>query len=213
MTVQDVLDAAYGHSRLTREGVDADEATELRLLVGRVQGQVLAESWPLAPDVLGTSASVAFAAGGWAHPSTSFGVWRIETALGVEVIQVPLDEKDADRTRPAVYRIGNTFKVAGNANDPTSGSLTFYHVAQPATPAAVGTTLDTRIPDAFLDLLSLAVARYLAVKTNANGVRSAEIEALEAEWTAERARWLEYLRSQSIFRVSTRSLLGRKVAA
>lgn len=181
-TAQDIVDAAMGRSLKNIPNQIATGATELLKTVNRAMDGLYAFAARVNPLFFADSLSVAYSAPGWARPPQAESVFRIEDPSFVEVVVVPYDQRDAEPGKPALYRLGQVFRSAGNTNDPTSGNLTFFYSKRPTAPAALANTLDSLWAETFNELLSLEVAIYLALKDG----RAEEIQGL----MADRDRWV-----------------------
>lgn len=181
-TGQDILNMAIGRSRKNTPSKLATDATELLQLVIRSMRGLYAFAARINPTFFAESASVAFAGAGWAMPETAQSVWRIENPTGTEVVVVPVDDRAAEPSKPAVYRYGKTYRTAGNALDPVAGNLTFFYARRPTSPANLSpATLDAQWVEDFNELLGLEVAIYLALKDG----RANELGPL----TGDRDKW------------------------
>jgi hypothetical protein len=147
-------------------------------------------------------------------------VWRIEadtgtaptTTTGTEVVVVPFDDKTAESGKPGVYEFGQTFYGAGNALDPTSGTLQFFYSRRPTDPATLTATLDASWIEQFNEALILEVAMYLALKDG----RPEEYKALAADrdnWVKQYIMFLEHATANErrrfghIRRINTQTLV------
>lgn len=182
MTVQELLTAAYAKSKKNQPGRIATESTELVAVVNRVIRMYFQIAARVNPYFFAKSASVAFASTGWPRPSDAEAVLRITNPSAVEVVVVPIEDPTAESGLPAVYRISQEYRTAGNASDPTSGNLTFLYSKRPTDLTATTDTIDTLWPTAYAELAALEVATYLAVKDGREG----EVPYL----AGERDRWL-----------------------
>lgn len=198
-TVQQILTAAYAKSIKNRPGEIATETTELLQVVNRELQGLFAEGVEHNRTFFAQEAVVAYSApvGGWPRPDAAEAVIRIEAA-GAEVAEVPFDDRTAESGMPAVYHMGQVFKPAGNAGDPTSGNLTFFYSARPRDLTALtgdpAGTLDPLWPEQFNELLILRIALYLAGK---DGQRSDELQLYSAEYEAWRQRFIRFLQHSS----------------
>ena len=196
-TPQDILNAAYAKSEKNMPGTIATESTELLQLVIRAMRGLYAFAARVNPIHFAESAAVVLAAGKWARPATAESIWRIEggaatvpvMAAGTEVVVVPVDDKLAESGKPAVYEFGQAFYSAGNASDPTSGTLTFFYSKRPTDPATLSAALDAMWVEQFNELLVLEVAIYLALKDG----RADEAAALRAERDREAQLFIAFL--------------------
>lgn len=181
ITPQDLLTDAYAKSKKNQPGRIATESVELLGVVNRVIRTFFQIGVRVNPTFYGDEASVAFSSPGWPRPVVAEMIYRIEDA-GAEVVVVPFDQKDAEAGLPAVYRMGQIFRTAGNPSDPTSGSLDFFYAKTPTDAATLTTNIDSMWPESYRELAVLEVAAYLAVKDE----REEEIAYL----TSERDNWL-----------------------
>jgi hypothetical protein len=183
-TAQDILTGALARSLKNSPDRLATNATELLQLVIRSMRGLYAFAARVNPTYFAESAVVAFAAGGWARPELAESVFRIENPTPTEVVVVPFDDRKAEPSRPAVYRLGGKFITAGNALDPVAGNLTFFYARRPTSPANLTpATLDAQWTEQFNELLMLEVAIYLAIKDG----RAEEVGSL----TADRDKWAQ----------------------
>jgi len=183
MTSSDIFIAAYAKSSQNQPQKIADEENELLAVANRIIRTYFQIGARVNPFFFGDSATVAFAAGGWARPSTAEAVFRIENPNGDEVVVVPFDRRTAEDGEPAVYRWGQVYYGAGNAGDPTSGNLTFFFSKRPADAVDVDEEFDSLWPDEYAELANLELAIYLALKDS----RAEEVTFL----AGERDRWLQ----------------------
>lgn len=176
-TALDLVVGAYGQSAKNQPGRIATEGTELLRVVNAVMKGAYAIAARVNPCYFGKSAAVAFASGGWPYPADAESVFRIETVTPAEVVVVPFEDRKAEIGRPAVYLFGGQYVGAGNALDPTAGSLTFYYARRHSTLATIGASLDATWPTDYDNLPILAIATYLARKDG----RSEEAQGLLAD--------------------------------
>lgn len=162
-TVQAILQAAYNRSGRTRNQQLGVEGTELLEVTKRSVRTIFAIAARVNPFYFGKRLSVPFSAGVWTWPTDMELLYRLERG-STEVVIVPVDQRDAEPSKPAVYGIGNQLFGAGGANDPTSGDLVFYYSRRPVDPVATTDSIDPSFPDQHLDAVITELARYLAVK-------------------------------------------------
>jgi len=190
--VQEIYRAALGTSILNRSSQHGD--AEIVGVVHRSLRRYFTEGARVNPRVFSRTMEVGFSATvfGWPKPSAN-AVYRIERGDGVEVIRVDFDQKDADPARPAVYELGGVYYPAGNALDPSAGSLFFFISVRPRPLSAMtgdpAGTLDPLWPEDFNGLLVLDVAMYLDRKDS----RSVELAARTEEWKLEMERYRSFL--------------------
>jgi len=185
-TPRQILTAAYAKSTKNRPGTIATESTELLQVVIRAMRGLYALAARVNPTFFATDTDVAFASPGWLRPDLAESIFRIERtaattggtgAAGDEVVVVPFDDRTAESGIGAVYRIGQTYRPAGNAPDPTGGTLKFYYSKRPSDPANLDATVDSMWTEQFNELLILEVAMYLALKDG----RGDEVAALRGD--------------------------------
>ena len=165
ITPQAILNAAYGKSKKNQPGRIANEAVELLGEVNIAVRALFMYAARMNPYFFMSSANVSYSSG-WAFPAGAEAIFRIEfTATGVEVITVPLNDKEAETGEAAVYRVGQVFFGAGNTLDPTNEDLTFYYSKSPTdAPNLSPGTIDVLFPDTYQEVLNLQIAKYLAIK-------------------------------------------------
>ena len=180
-TVQEIVLAAQGRSSRNRGQQIAADSLELLDVVRRAVRACFAVAARLNPLYFGKISTVALADFKWAWPADLEAFLRVEHD-GLEAAVVPFDDRQAERTRPAIYYFGRSFYPAGNAGDPAAGSLTYYYARRPVDPANFAAAVDPEFPEAYVQLLIDEVALYLALKDDRGG----EYERL----VADRDRWL-----------------------
>ena len=196
-TPRDILLAAYGKSTQNLPGDIATEAAELLQVVIRAMRGIYAAAARVNPYFFAEiRPDVAYDAsrGGWPRPEAAESVFRIEgqgspggrVPAGTEVVVVPLEDRTAEVGLPAVYRLGQVYRPAGNPADPNENdALTFMYAKRPDDPAGLDSPLDPLWTEQFNELLVLEVAIYLALKDE----RMEEVQALKQE----RAPWITSL--------------------
>lgn len=191
ITPQDLLDAAYGLSIKNNPGTIATESTELLQVIIRAFRGLYAFAARINPTFFATTSSVAFSSPGWARPETAESVFRIENPSNAEVVVVPYNQRKAETGKPAVYRYGQIYRGAGNANDPASGNLTFFFSKRPTDPATLTAVVDSMWVESYNQLPIVMLGLYLAIKE----ARAEEIPYLTAErdyWAQLFAAFLEH---------------------
>ncbi len=181
-----ILEGAYAKSTKNKPGTIATESTELLQVVIRSMRGLYAVAARVNPTFFAEEATVAAVSGAWPRPELAESIFRIERtttttggtgSAGDEVVVVPFDDRKAESGIGAVYRIGQNFKSAGNAPDPTGGDLKFFYSKRPTDPANLDATLDALWTEQFNELLILEVAIYLALKD----ARADEVVALRSD--------------------------------
>jgi len=180
---QDVFNAAYAKSKKNQPGRIANEAVELLGECNRMVRLFFMYGVRVNPFYYMDTDDVTFSSG-WARPSEAESIYWIEfTSGGAEVITVPLNDKEAETGKPAVYRQGQVFQGAGNTLDPTNEELTFFFSKRSTDSSDKDSDpIDELFPDSFKELLVLEIALYLAIKDGREG----DVAGL----VAQRDRWL-----------------------
>lgn len=183
-TARDIIVAAYARSSKNRPGSLATDATELLAVLARALRGLFAVGVKVNPEFFGASADVNFAGAGWKRPADAESVLRIEfQADKREVVVVPFSDRSAEPALPAVYRMGQTYRSAGNASDPVNETLTFHYAKRADVPVNLDAAIDPLWPESYNELLISQVAIYLALKDG----RADEAAAL----ADERNNWLK----------------------
>lgn len=177
VTPNEIIVAALARSSKNRPGDIATNATELLQTVIRATRGLYAFAARINPLFFATTSTVTYSAPGWARPELAESLFRIENPDNIEVVVVPYDDRVAEVGKPALYRMGQVFRSAGNALDPVSGNLTFFYSKRPTSPANVSVALDSSWVESYNDLLILEVAIYVALKDG----RLDEVAALKTE--------------------------------
>jgi hypothetical protein len=213
-TARQLIDAAYGHSKLNQPEVSANETGELLPLIQRRLRTYFAEATRANRKVFGTTAETSYSGGSWARPAGAEMIVRIEAgtggltkvgggaiAAGTEIIEVPVDQRNIEPGKPCIYAWGQKYFSVATTNDPTgAGALKFFYSKRADDIATLTTSLDALWPEQFNDLLILDVARYLARKDGGER-RTSEMATLTAEHDAVRALWLAWLGHESLTEV------------
>jgi hypothetical protein len=192
-TAQSLIDQAYNRSLKARPA-QFNEPSELLAIVRRSLLECFIAAAAVRPEFFGKSADVAFTAGGWPRPSDAITIYRIENPADERVVEVPVHDRRADVSQPAVYAEGGIYFTAGNALDPTSGALTFRYARAPRALTALtgdpaGTT-DPALGSEWDEIHILALYIHMIGKDAANHP-AGEMD----RQTAQRAAWLENFRT------------------
>lgn len=190
-TSLDILVAAYARSSKNIPGTIATEATELLALVGRAMTGLYAFAARINPCFFADQSTISFAAPGWRRPEAAESVFRIETPAGAEVVVVPYFDRKAEEGLPAVYRLGQVYRSAGNVLDPINGDLTFFYAKRPEHPLSLNDPLDDLWVESYNALLVDEVAIYLALKDGRNE-ELGELKASRDSWAQLFAAFLEH---------------------
>ena len=168
-TAQAIIDIAYGRSK--RADPDAEDTTPEELLakLDEVIGTYFQEGTRINPDYFGKREEIEFdeALQGWPRPREAEAILRIENAAGLEVTNVPFDDRDAE-PGPGVYGYGAVYYRKDDSVQP-SGNLTFFYSRRPAPTGTVEAEIDALWPRGHETLLSLELAMYLAKKDTRKG--------------------------------------------
>lgn len=181
-TVDDIILAAMGKSSKNRADTLANKANELLGVVYRSLCFYFSHAVTVDPAFFGDQALVTAVAGVWTMPDAVEALYRVEKADTTEVAVVPFDDKQAEPGQPAIYRLGRSFKPAGNPLDPVGGDLLFYYAKRADRPVNTAALLDPLWVEAYNELPILDVAIYLAAKDGRND----DVVALGGE----RKEWL-----------------------
>lgn len=171
-TFEDVLIAGIARSGKSRNQQLASNTTEMLAMMKRSQRTMFALAARANPFFFGKLEAVAKAAGTWAWPSDMELLFRLEYA-SVEAVIVPIDQKNAEPSKPALYPLGTKLYSAGGTLDPTTGPVTFYYSRRPVDPDELTSEIDADFPESHLDVLILDVATYLATKDGRGDDRQA----------------------------------------
>lgn len=198
---QDVLIAGIARSGKARNQQIATNETEMVQMMKRSQRTAFALAARINPFYFATQNAVSKITGNWAWPVDMELLFRLETDAGAECVIVPVDQKSAEPSLPAVYPLGKKLYPAGQATDPTA-ALTFMYSRRPVDPTVLTSLIDADFPESHLDLLIGDVAVYLAIKDG----RGDDAQAFTSERNSHLALFLAHLEH------ATASLERRKYA-
>lgn len=205
MTGQEIFDAAVSWSlKEAPDGVTLDPTEATGIINRSVDGLFLFGS-RFNPAYFGVSAAIAGVAGVWAFPSTqppaagnpyaNLVFYREVEATGEKLHVVPIDQRAAAHPLPAVYLLGRTYVTAGNANDPTgTAQIRLFYARAPVPIANLAGTVDTLLPDTFMELGALETAMHAAIKDS----RMEEADRLRPIRDTWALRWGSFLESISV---------------
>lgn len=194
-TVQAVLTGAYAHSAKNNPSKIATDATELLQVVIRATRGLYSFAARVNPFFFAVKTNVVGVAGVWARPVAAESLFRIEDDSDDEVAVVPLDDKLAEPSMPAVYEFGQNFYTAGAVIDPdATDTLTFFYSKRPDSPADITANIDATWPEQFNELLMLEVAIYLALKDG----RTEELSTLTAARDKEVQLYVAFLEHATV---------------
>ena len=207
-TPQDILNAGLARSTKNKADVLATGGTEMLQFIIRSLRNKYAMAARVNPAFFGNTVAQAWnGTNGWNRPAGAESVFRIEKA-GAEVVVVPYDDKTVDALTPSVYAMGQTYRPAGNVNDPTSAdTLTIYYSIRPSDPATLAATLDATWPEQFNELLALDVAIYLALK-DGRAQEAQDLREAREQWLRLFIAFLEHETQQTRRRFSKRKDTG-----
>lgn len=205
-TPEDVITAARLRSI---KYTTATDATELFDVVNLAFGGIYSVAAKVNPYFFGDTLVVAKTGGYWERPPRAASIIRLElTAVGgTEVAVVDLGDKQAEQGMPAVYRFGQRYFSAGNANDPVAQDLVFWYARLPTVPVAVDDPLDPAWVEDFNPLLIEEVAIYLSLKDR----RLDELGDLKAQRDAWLRRFVDFLYYETA-NVTKRHSIVKRVA-
>ena len=207
-TVNDLIRAAIATSRHNVRDETASDA-ELIALIGDLLEGYVDEGARANRRFFGARFSVPFDSdvGGWRRPGDVTMVVRLEAgagmvtagstviAAGTEIVEIPLEQRDTEPGRPAVYSWGQFWYPAGRTPDPVSGELIVFGSRRAIRPVTVDDPIDPLWPQGHLALLKWDLAIYLAAK---DGDRESEVAIFTALRDREYERYLAFLRAESI---------------
>ncbi len=148
------------------------------------------------PGALATNAVLTWNSTGWTIPADVDTTIRLERTNGVEVVVVPLEDRAAEPSVGAVYRLGRRYLPAGNSNDPSSLNLVIYYASIGPTFTAGTDEPGAEWPVQFDMMVVLDLAAYMARKDG----RAQDYDALMAgnsslpgvmSWRADFMRWCQ----------------------
>jgi len=192
-TYQDIIVAGHGYSSKSRPDQIATKATELLKLASRAVRGIYAVASRVNPEYFGDVLSQPYSAPvtGWPRPTQAQTVFHIEVGVGgPECAVVPLNDRTAELSRPAVYHLGKVYRTAGNSLGPTNAdALALYYSKLPAKPAAMTDIIDSTWEESFDNFLSIEMAMYLAMKDG----RLDEFNGLAPERAKEAQLFIDFL--------------------
>ncbi|HJX74918.1 MAG TPA: hypothetical protein VJ247_01095 [Gaiella sp.] len=189
-TPNDILAAALAFSTKNRPEWITSKSGELVETVMRAMRGLYLFGASVNPSYFAEKADVAAAAGSWARPATANAVILIRNPAGQEVIVVPENQQDADRSRPALFQRGLQYFGAGGPLDPVAGALTFTYAKKATKPATADAAFDASWNTDFDGLLATETAIYLAIQDGRIDEASAYVGSRDA-WAKQFAAWLD----------------------
>lgn len=199
-TPRDIILAAMGYSLKNNPNTIDARAVEFLDVVFDALSGLYSFAAEINPEYFAEKVNVNFAGSGWARPTKAEAVWRIEDANAKEVIIVPPWQRDADKARAAVYRLGQTFYSAGNTLDPVAGTLTFWYSLRATKPGSLDTAFDASWDTDFDGLLAVETAIYLAIQDG----RGEEIQGLTTTRDRRAQSFAGFLQHETVNVVATR---------
>lgn len=210
-TVNDLIRTAIATSRHNVRGETASDA-ELIALIGDLLEGYVDEGARVNRRFFGARFAVACdqEVGGWRRPADVTMVVRLEAGDGMmtagsdpiqagkEIVEIPLEQRDTEPGRPAVYSWGQVWYPGGRPPDPVSGELIVFGSRRAIRPVTVDDPIDPLWPQGHLALLKWDLAIYLAAK---DGDRESEVAIFTALRDREYERYLAFLRAESITEV------------
>lgn len=201
-TAQQIIDRAVGRNTANRLGSLTSDNAELLHVIGSadsaLRALVVANNRVFHQQkttVTSTAASSARVVDLSAVTPPVYRVLRVETAAGVEIAPVDLQDTDAELA-PRYYPKGRTLVEVGSDWNTTSAAaqtLTIYYVAGVTALSTSGLLTQTvSVEDEWAWLLDNRLAAYLAQKDV--GRDPAEVEKLDQEYaqgTADYLAWVD----------------------
>lgn len=159
----DIITAARLRSIKRTSAVDETELFDVAKLAFT---GIFAVAARVNPYFFGDTEVVVKAGGGWMRPTQAASIVRVELddVGGAEVAVVDLGDRQAELGMPAVYRFGQKFISAGNADDPDTEDLAFWFAKFPVVPTDVDDVLDPLWIEHFNQFFIDEVALYLSLK-------------------------------------------------
>lgn len=201
-TVSDITTAALARNRRNQPGIIATNTELLNafrriwptfwVIAARVNPAFFGAREELEPDAESDPT-------GWLRPSNAELIYRLEFAdgarAGEEITVVPLDERDAEPTRAAVYEWGQVYYPAGNDDDPAlTDEIRAWYSKLPEDVDALSDELDSLWPGHFDELLVLELALLLATKDE----RLEEIPGLRSDRDVWLRRFIAHLEHTTV---------------
>lgn len=142
------------------------------------------------PYVFAKQVVLSYTAGGWTIPADAETVVMLQRPGGAEVVVVPIDDLEAEKGKPAVYRLGRRYFSAGNAADPPANTnLLCIHTVIPPTFADLSDSPPTEWPTQFDPMVVNDLALMLAEKDERD-VETGRRDKLQERWQARFMAWL-----------------------
>ena len=190
-TYNEIIVAAHGYSTKSRPDEIATRATELLALVHRAVRGIFAVAARVNPEYWGMKQQVANFDGLWERPQNAQTVFLIERASDqAEVAVVPLEDRSAELSKPAVYLLGRGYRRALSTLGPEDTDLLdIYYSRIPAAPDDLADEIDPEWESVFDSFLTIETAMYLALKDG----RMDEFAALQPERAKEAQLFVEFL--------------------
>lgn len=185
-TAQQIIEAGFARSTASDAGKLAVDGEMINNLNRRYQS-MFAMMAKYQPDNVSASTTLTFASSPAtvALPTDIINILRVEQQSGARAYLYKATEKDRTYLlSPGVYRRGNSLVTIGGASDPVAGTVwnLIYNDA-PATLSVLASTLDTRFPVRYENILILDQAVYLSIKDE--GRDAQRIAALKGEFAQE----------------------------
>jgi hypothetical protein len=179
-TVQNLVEAAYSRSTANDPGKLATDG-ELIAVANRIYHIIYALAAAASPErfTAKTTLTLTGSPPSVASPVDVIDIRRLETAAGLKVNIIPVEEKDRGwHLPPAVFRQGSTIVSRAAASDPVVGDvLTAWLLDAPTDLTALANTIDSRFPTRHVELIVVELAMYLATKDS--GRDAGEFAALK----------------------------------
>lgn len=209
MTPAEMFASAYGRNRKNQPG-KITTAPEILAIFNRVFPTFWTIGARVNPSFFGKILAVSHGAesgiSAWCRPDDAELVYLIDNPEGEQVIVVPLEEPDADPSRPAVYEWGQCYYPAGNALDPAAeDDLTFWYSKIPDFVTDETAELERQWPSQFDELVILEIALVLALKDE----RYDEVGTLRDDRDAWLRRYIAHLEHATVGTVRSQGAAQR----
>jgi hypothetical protein len=142
------------------------------------------------PSLFAEQLALTWSINGWDIPDNVDTVIRLERSNGVEVVVVPLEDRSAEPSVGAVYRLGRRYYPAGNTNDPTNQTLTAYIAPVAPEFVALSDPLPSVWPTQFNRMPILELAAFLASK-DGRADDAQRFNSALLQWQLDFVRWCQ----------------------
>lgn len=202
-TWQDIIEIGYSKSTKNQLRQIANEEVELLGLAYRALSGLYSVAATFARTVFAVvSDPVAYEAPGWARPEDAENVFLAEMEDGTEVAILGFEDRKEALVDPAVYELGNVFRLAPNQSAlEITDNLIFSYAKSPTQPSSLDDTLDALWKESYNELLGLEVALFLTLKDG----REEEVALATRERNTWAKLFLSYLEHHTSAAISRHS--------